>query len=1153
MNRKRRVVRYIESPLATRGDLQYWDGSNWVSLSIGSTGEVLTTHDTGNPPTWEEIDLPSSSSSSAPSSSSSSISSSSSSSSSIDLPPFPFEPEAIPFEVTVSARTIDESTHMNDFYLSLYGDIPDPLMRRDGSICEPNGIPYPNAWMFGDFEVQDEAIWMAIEDDRTKNTIYMSYELYDKEVGSNPELKNIFLSISDPFSLTNGSINVTLPDVSDNNLYISGNGPCFFKFYFDRSIEEVSYQGWYWDGSQYISISETQISKFGTIFVNLPNYFSFNIISQYTPASPDYPLHSPVVFYNFLNIDYATVDFAPAVGTKWMDIRNAGGGRFGGIFYDILKEVGLFRDGRESPHPDLLRLGYTGEDLLVGDYGFYAQEGNGWVLLPWGPVLYDSSSSSYQYSSSSSYEPHGIPFWPYQAILPEVDCFNRSSSESAGPNGWLIPKKSYYFPSNIENILEARTEIEINRQAVSWNALTNPCLASSSASQSSSSASQPSSSASQPSSSASQSSSSASQPSSSASQPSSSASQPSSSSGGPIIIDPVVFDGCVYTWTQVCQDAGQEVRVLPGGEERTYQLYKWTDMLFEGSGCGFGPAFAQYGFFLPDIPCEAQGAEHYDYVYTEEDDFCDQAPFSPCPNIPNDPRLLFQNNGYVVPALDDLCCEEDITDVGFVRKCDICENWWDDYTKNVQDFVTFLPWKPYIEFENQGGGGGSRLDREVYTDREEACDKAERERSNGLTNVRVFSFVDPIDGVTKYTLHGDGYYLAWHWSVEKNLGRVPIGSVPNGTYEVLTNVRCTYESFRSQGIVQPPLGVGIRKFVRSKAVYQWGPGPGEFESTGNTSSMNYIKLYYTDEDGRNLTNTCSDGKFYTAPQPDVEYDDCCCTDTTEPQWDSWDIFTNGSANCTIDPDPQFDEFRRVYDNEGDACEALFALNDPDFDVYSFEHRGNTYYVLHDDILITLPAGDTPHKVPIPMKLRKVNPNDDCFWNSHVNIGLQQDENFCLPGNLVYSGKENVEIQISPSENPEWTGEALCRTVEVTAPGPNAYTLVTCCCPNTDSSNYSYEKWKADLSPSCDPIVYATKAEACQAKIDNNYAYVYEFDLDQTYYIATNESNVLDLRVPMILQVVAEDGCYWNSQTNQDNSCNVYSDDTDVTIHISKPI
>jgi hypothetical protein len=47
--------------------------------------------------------------------------------------------------------------------------------------------------------------------------------------------------------------------------------------------------------------------------------------------------------------------------------------------------------------------------------------------------------------------------------------------------------------------------------------------------------------------------------------------------------------------------------------------------------------------------------------------------------------------------------------------------------------------------------------------------------------------------------------------------------------------------------------------------------------------------------------------------------------------------------------------------------------------------------------------------------------------------------------------------------------------------------------------------------------------------------------------------VLDLRVPMILQVVAEDGCYWNSQTNQDNSCNVYSDDTDVTIHISKPI
>jgi len=66
---------------AQRGDIQYWDGSNWISLPIDVVGEVLTTHGIGVAPSWEPLVCFSSSSASSSNPSSSNPSSSNPSSS----------------------------------------------------------------------------------------------------------------------------------------------------------------------------------------------------------------------------------------------------------------------------------------------------------------------------------------------------------------------------------------------------------------------------------------------------------------------------------------------------------------------------------------------------------------------------------------------------------------------------------------------------------------------------------------------------------------------------------------------------------------------------------------------------------------------------------------------------------------------------------------------------------------------------------------------------------------------------------------------------------------------------------------------------------------------------------------------------------------
>jgi len=83
-SKKKQVIWHVGASSAQRGDIRYWDGTNWVPLPIGALGEVLVTHGVGFMPSWETLIIASSSSSSqllSSSSSSSQLLSSSSSSS----------------------------------------------------------------------------------------------------------------------------------------------------------------------------------------------------------------------------------------------------------------------------------------------------------------------------------------------------------------------------------------------------------------------------------------------------------------------------------------------------------------------------------------------------------------------------------------------------------------------------------------------------------------------------------------------------------------------------------------------------------------------------------------------------------------------------------------------------------------------------------------------------------------------------------------------------------------------------------------------------------------------------------------------------------------------------------------------------------------
>jgi hypothetical protein len=124
---KNKVVRYTGSNSSQRGDIQYWDGNNWVSLQIGLTGDILTAHGIGVPPSWEGQSI-------IVSSSSSSFVSSSSSSSSYITPEPPVALPSVPFDQPLGINSQTNSLAREEVHLVMQPKGATETRDRQGNV-----------------------------------------------------------------------------------------------------------------------------------------------------------------------------------------------------------------------------------------------------------------------------------------------------------------------------------------------------------------------------------------------------------------------------------------------------------------------------------------------------------------------------------------------------------------------------------------------------------------------------------------------------------------------------------------------------------------------------------------------------------------------------------------------------------------------------------------------------------------------------------------------------------------------------------------------------------------------------------------------------------------------------------------------------------
>jgi len=173
-NDKRKVVRYTGPLSKQRGDIQYWDGNNWVSLQIGTTGEVLTGQGIGVPPIWNSL-IPVISSSSS-SSSSSAIASSSSSAVQ------PIGPEGLLAPTTQTTPNISKKTGSgtSDAHLTLGGNIASVTTHdRSGNEYESVGSPFNASWNYEDNAHSGSStpvVYFGMRDPQSQKQTCISYD-----------------------------------------------------------------------------------------------------------------------------------------------------------------------------------------------------------------------------------------------------------------------------------------------------------------------------------------------------------------------------------------------------------------------------------------------------------------------------------------------------------------------------------------------------------------------------------------------------------------------------------------------------------------------------------------------------------------------------------------------------------------------------------------------------------------------------------------------------------------------------------------------------------------------------------------------------------------------------------------------------------------
>ena len=373
------------------GNLQYWDGVQWIVLPNGVTNQVLMTHSNSIGPTWEF--LPG------------------------EEPLNPNDAGNISFNATAANGGTGGGTGANlfsamsgDVHLTMGGD-KDPALTvgRDGTGHADTPFLFNTSWNFDDNGGANEIYFLCVKSPLTNKNSTIQYS---QKTGPFPALCISVVTVkSQECAEASSSSSSIDPSASTGacallgGSILIGNGVyCLIVDSSNNTTAVVS--GWFWDGFnvQIIDITLSSGGKFTVLTNDIQCVISVDsrdsfVFCGITPTIPP--------------------------GKIWHAIANAGG-LFGGMWWDILNKCRTFSDGLEDTtgHPDLNALygnsssssSSSNSITVLGNWGWYGNEAQTPGASHFIPINFDSPNPNMDVAS----EFLGVPRSTYESVSYET-------------------------------------------------------------------------------------------------------------------------------------------------------------------------------------------------------------------------------------------------------------------------------------------------------------------------------------------------------------------------------------------------------------------------------------------------------------------------------------------------------------------------------------------------------------------------------------------------------------------------------------------------------------------------------------------------------------------------------------------------------------
>jgi hypothetical protein len=409
---KNKVVRYTGSDPSQRGDIQYWDGNNWIPLANGSEGQWLTAHGIGLPPTWENPPEP-------------------------PVPPVVLP--SVPFDQPLGLNSQTNSLAREEVHLVMQPKGATETRDRAGNIYQNVEGPFAAPWNWDDNNSGNELLYFGFEDPLTNKYIGVSY--------TQTKYSTFGYYISE--------IRVKTYEISGDNTdgsILSGGS----KQYIIES-----------DGVFDITCDNTGNvtgSLVGTLLTSSSSSSSITSVDftlpppdQSFPMIPD-PPNKLTIDIPLFTLEISFIPGGPFTSysmnlvpkTTYLQESIYAGGKIGGLWYRLMEKIrdygdnGGFVSQTGVPVPT---LNSSSSNVVVGCWGWYGSE---------------SSSSSQQLPA-----PHFIP------INRISDDFNIDINEFIGTDARLGFEAANVV-ENVASYVNSISFFEANVIAIIWNLIQDP-------------------------------------------------------------------------------------------------------------------------------------------------------------------------------------------------------------------------------------------------------------------------------------------------------------------------------------------------------------------------------------------------------------------------------------------------------------------------------------------------------------------------------------------------------------------------------------------------------------------------------------------------------------------------------------------------------